>query len=274
MDDGDELPQTDEVKTILAQLEKFKSRRSDLQVELDEIDIKINELQDQLVKEKSRTSSVSDNIKIFEGLKDDRVNVPQRSNTQILQQHNHHRRSTSSTSQQPSSYVDLWICNSGDAEGGVKVPDSFVKPPPTDNDDATTASNYYSEPPPLDQVPQTPIKSKLNDSVESDPLAKFKDLMIPMKKDTMVVENEPIYANVCIDEYMKTVDEANISEDSEHELLDETDHNPINHHASARLVDHSTVRNLEEAKMYTQRNHIVQSFYESECVYHKYLKGT
>ena len=43
--------------------------------------------------------------------------------------------------------------------------------------------------------------------------------------------------------------------------------------ASARLVDHSTVRNLEEAKMYTQRNHIVQSFYDSEVVYHKYLKS-
>ena len=39
-----------------------------------------------------------------------------------------------------------------------------------------------------------------------------------------VIESEPIYANVAtIDEYMKTVDDANISEDSEHELLDEVD---------------------------------------------------
>ena len=81
-----------------------------------------------MVKEKSRTSSVSDNIKIFEGLNNDRPqrgsssssSLPQRSHTQIL----HNKRS----SQAPSSYVDLWICNSGENGDGVKVPDSMVKP--------------------------------------------------------------------------------------------------------------------------------------------------
>ena len=40
-----ELPQTDEVKSILNQLNQLKTRRSDLLAELDDIDVKIDQLQ-------------------------------------------------------------------------------------------------------------------------------------------------------------------------------------------------------------------------------------
>lgn len=167
--------------------------------------------------------------------------------------------------------MDLWICNSG-GDGVVEVPESFgVKPAKKSDEEANlNDSDYYCEPP--EEVTQTPTKTPLNDSADSDSLAKYRDLMIPIKKD-QVQESEPIYANVMIDDFMKNVDEANISEDSEHELLEEdSQKRNFTHQASAKLVDHSTVRNIEEAKMYTQRNHIVQSFYDSEVVYHKYLK--
>ena len=45
MENEDELPQTDEVKTILNQLSQLKTKRTDLQNELAEVEIKINELQ-------------------------------------------------------------------------------------------------------------------------------------------------------------------------------------------------------------------------------------
>ena len=49
-----------------------------------------------------------------------------------------------------------------------------------------STEDYYSEPP--EEIPtphQTPIKTPLNDSIDSthDPLDKFKNLMIPLKKD-------------------------------------------------------------------------------------------
>ena len=40
-----DLPQTDEVKSILNQLNQLKTRRSDLLAELDDIDVKIDQLQ-------------------------------------------------------------------------------------------------------------------------------------------------------------------------------------------------------------------------------------
>ena len=40
-----ELPQTDEVKSILNQLNQLKTRRSDLLAELGDIDVKIEQLQ-------------------------------------------------------------------------------------------------------------------------------------------------------------------------------------------------------------------------------------
>ena len=45
MENEDELPQTDEVKTILNQLSLLKTKRTDLQNELAEVELKINELQ-------------------------------------------------------------------------------------------------------------------------------------------------------------------------------------------------------------------------------------
>ena len=45
MENEDELPQTDEVKTILNQLSQLKTKRTDLQNELAEVELKINELQ-------------------------------------------------------------------------------------------------------------------------------------------------------------------------------------------------------------------------------------
>ena len=56
--------------------------------------------------------------------------------------------------------------------------------PNSSQEESTT--DYYCEPP--EEIPsqnQTPIKTPLNDSIDSthDPLDKFKNLMIPLKKD-------------------------------------------------------------------------------------------
>ena len=56
---------------------------------------------------------------------------------------------------------------------------------PNSSQEESTA-DYYCEPP--EEIPsqnQTPIKTPLNDSIDSthDPLDKFKNLMIPLKKD-------------------------------------------------------------------------------------------
>jgi hypothetical protein len=59
MDNEDEYPQTDEVKTILNEIAELRHRKEALTRELTDIDLKMDRLQDQLVKEKNRTSSVS-----------------------------------------------------------------------------------------------------------------------------------------------------------------------------------------------------------------------
>ena len=57
--------QTDEVKSILNQIGELNNEKVKLNKRLIEIDEFVLVLQSQLMKEKKRTSSVSDNIKVF-----------------------------------------------------------------------------------------------------------------------------------------------------------------------------------------------------------------
>ena len=68
MDGDDDIPaehQTDEVKNILNQLGELKREKESLAERIQQIDVQVNELQKQLMSEKKRTSSVSDNIKVL-----------------------------------------------------------------------------------------------------------------------------------------------------------------------------------------------------------------
>ena len=67
MDGDDDIPaehQTDEVKNILNQLGDLNREKELLTARIREIDSQVDELQRQLMSEKKRTSSVSDNIKV------------------------------------------------------------------------------------------------------------------------------------------------------------------------------------------------------------------
>ena len=99
-------------------------------------------------------------------------------------------------------------------------------------------------------------------------------------------QEEPIYINYqTIDEFVKNEPSTELnSEDSDHELLDENTASarlsaaPLVDNLAARtlstnadMVDHMTVRNLEEANKFAQRKVIIERFYESEMKYLKYL---
>ena len=67
MDGDDDIPaehQTDEVKNILNQLGELNREKETIAKRILEIDLHVGELQKQLMSEKKRTSSVSDNIKV------------------------------------------------------------------------------------------------------------------------------------------------------------------------------------------------------------------
>ena len=289
-------------KFILNELAEKKREKQRLQEQLEQIDSDIEDLQGRLLKERSRTSSVSDNIKIFEGFSGPalRGNRPQRAYSTVYEK----RKSAT-----PSSYVDLWIMSdkSGtDQSEGVKVPESFVKPVSQDDEQTpTTASNkpmkeeeYYSLPPPIQttqppvsddyahyeeppaEIPPTiPQKSQRDQVMHSKSvrpipspakecdLDRFKNFTIPASSNLDQSMDEPVYMNYqTIDDIIKQdPTKAEYSEDSEHELLDEPD-NP-----EAKLVDHKTVRNLEEAAMFNQRKLIIDKFHESERKYNTYL---
>ena len=105
---------TDESKAIMQQLEQLKNRRNELAEELTSVDEQIDELQRMLISERKRTSSVSDNIRVFEGLAAPKRNPVSRSQTMIP------------SPKHPSSYTHLWHLSEKNGDDEVVIPEDLM----------------------------------------------------------------------------------------------------------------------------------------------------
>ena len=124
---------------------------------------------------------------------------------------------------------------------------------------------------------KAPVKVPINYGLEG-----FVGLNIPIQKNeksetektTQILPDEPVYVNYqTIDDYVRAESfgdtTADISEDSEHEILDDQSEDDIDQ--VTELVDHITVRNAEEAEMYSQRKKIAERLLQKEQKYLYYL---
>lgn len=279
---------TDETKAIMLQLEQLKNRRVELTNELTSVDDQIDELQRMLISERKRTSSVSDNIRVFEGLAEPQRNIVSRSQSMIP------------SPKHPSSYTHLWHLSEKNGDDEVVIPDDLVMIQPN----RTLPSSIK-----MSGIPSRDSKPRVNSDKVALKIGSYDELtssQVPPQicsnlqarshgssKSISSIE-EPIYVNAMI---YKTMDEviaetghdtddsvADIIEQSDDEIADENDDSVVcdgpgsfsiedERIGAGPAIDHIKVRNLQEASMYSKRHFLAKNLLETEQKYFHQLRA-